>query len=313
MLSYALGQLLAVDLAIIPLLAHWLGQIKFPGAIAQVGLGYFWLSMLVFYVRPWKHGLSHPIYLYFLVGLLDFEGNFCISEAFGLIPPIIARFLLNLSLPVGVLLDVFHSGKVPTLTQLLGLMAVVAGVVLAVLSPLTLAGERDRTQATKGVLYALASTVLGALSGLAQNFLMKQEGKQVEMIACMSLAAVVAAAIQLPLWERERYTLLPKPALALVGIVSISFLIFIFYIGSVLFKRKYPQALPLNLLTINGYVFLGELVFFKNWDALEPLLGGALVLTIGGALVYHLEARRSEEADDSLKPGAEEVPLLDEN
>ena len=314
MLSFALGQALAIALAMIPLLAKWLGSIGFPGAIAQVGLGYFWMLLLLFYVQPWKTGLSNPLYLYLLVGVMDFESNFCISEAFGLIPPIIARLMLNLTLPLSFFLEFIAQGKLPSSVQVLGLVLVLVGVVLAAASPVTLAAVTDRTQAAKGLLFAMASTFLGALSGLSQKTLMRGKDKHSEMVACMSVSAVLVAAVQLPPWEVERYKNLENPGAAVAGIAAISVLIFAFYFGSIHYNRRFPHALPFNLLTINAHVFMGELLVFGNWEVAEPMLAGAFILTVGGGLVVHLSAAEKAEAaqrPESFKALDEEGPLLE--
>jgi hypothetical protein len=293
---------------LIPILAKRLGSIGYPGAIAQVGLGYFWIALLIFYLRPWETGLRHPVWLYFLVGIIDFEGNFCISEAFGFLPPLSGRFLLTLNLPFSFVLGFLsdRGSRLPSPVQIVGLLAVISSVVLVSGSDYT-RGDQPTEAWAQGILLGVTSAFLGSLSSVIQGALLTsgedRESKEIEMISMMGIAGFIVSCIQLPLWELHRYTEKSLSTESILEILVISICIFIFYFGTISYNKEYPNILRYNMLTVNAFVFLGDLVFFRDWSVLDVWMASGYLLNVGGALVFYLADHSEVKHDiDEVQP-----------
>jgi solute carrier family 35 protein F1/2 len=311
------GQILSLLLAGTGIFSQGLANKKVDTPSFQSFLNYVLLSCLLLrrcYRRGGKLDLKMAWWKYFLLAVLDVEGNYLLVRAYA----------EGVSITSATLLDCFTIPNVMILSRicfktrflanhLIGVVMCVLG--LSVLVAIDATSKSADSSSIIGDVLVIAATFLYAASNVAQEYVVKNFDIE-EYLGMLGLFGAIISGCQCLVLERDQlhklFTGDIEGSLDETGNVVAMFAGFAlclasFYLISANFMRTADATLfNLSLLSSDVFGLLAGVFLFG--ERLSPYYFGAFVLTIGGAVVYN-----QREAVSNMRSQGTDVAGIDQD
>ncbi|KAI8352075.1 solute carrier family 35 member SLC35F1/F2/F6 [Blakeslea trispora] len=316
----ALGQLLSLCITGTNVTTTQINQqYQFSAPTTQTFLVYAVLATVYNSYALYKRGLRGWLMQfrqrgihYFILGLIDVEGNYFVVKAYQYTSLLSAMLLNCWSTPVCMILSYFVLKSRFRWLQCAGVLIALGGMGMLIASDVMEGKDYAALDAVKGDLFCLLGATLYGFSNVGEEY-MARKHPLYEVIGMFTFFATFINFVQLMILERHEFGAFSSNPGAAGMVVVYTFCMFILYsLAPVLFRMGSAVLYNLSLLTSNFYgLIFGIGLFGYHITVMYPI---AYVIIIVGIAIYHLfpyrtEAPKEEEGVDSasVHSGAPEI------
>ncbi|KAG0164179.1 hypothetical protein DFQ28_010699 [Apophysomyces sp. BC1034] len=268
-------------------------RFSFAAPTSQTFLNYACLAIVYNSYAIYKRGIRgwllqfwrRGIY-YFILGLIDVEGNYFVVKSFQYTSMLSAMLLDCWSTPVCMVLSYFFLKVRYRWVQYLGVFIALCGLGMLVGSDVMTGKNYEAVNAVKGDLFCLLGATLYGFSNVGEEF-MARKHPLYEVIGMFTFFATFINLIQLMILERDELSTFVNTPEAIGMVVVYTVCMFTLYsLAPVMFRLGSALLYNLSLLTSDFYgLIFGLGLFGYKVTFLYPI---AYVVVIIGIAIYHV-------------------------
>ncbi|XP_018444080.1 uncharacterized protein LOC108816023 isoform X1 [Raphanus sativus] len=299
LIGLVLGQILSLLSTSIGFTTSELVRKGINAPTSQSFLGYVLLAIVYGSIMLYRRSvIKAKWYYYFLLALVDVEGNFLVVKAFQYTSMTSVMLLDCWAIPcVLVLTWVFLKTRY-SLMKISGVAVCIIGVVMVVFSDVHAGDRAGGRNPVKGDFLVIAASTLYAFSNTSEEFLVKKADR-VELMSFVGLFGAIIGAIQISIFERDALNAIHWSTEAVLPYIGIAIGLFLFYsILTVLLKTNGTAMFTLSLLTSDMWAVLIRI--FAYHEKVDWLYYLAFATTAIGLIIYSMK-----ENDQESKRGGE--------
>lgn len=229
----------------------------------------------------WRRGIY-----YFILGLIDVEGNYFVVKAYQYTNLLSAMLLNCWSTPVCMILSFIFMKIRYRWVQYVGVVIALGGMGILIASDVMEGKNYDAVDAVKGDLFCLLGATLYGCSNVFEEF-MARKHPLYEVIGMFTFFATIINFVQLWILERDEFIAFTQNPEAVGMVMVFTVCMFILYsLAPVMFRLGSAVLYNLSLLTSNFYgLIFGIGLFGYHITIMYPF---AYVVIIMGIAIYHI-------------------------
>ncbi|KAJ0255547.1 Solute carrier family 35 protein [Hirschfeldia incana] len=288
LIGLVLGQILSLLSTSIGFTTSELVRKGINAPTSQSFLGYVLLAIVYGSIMLYRRSvIKARWYYYFLLALVDVEGNFLVVKAFQYTSMTSVMLLDCWAIPcVLVLTWVFLKTRY-SLMKISGVVVCIVGVVMVIFSDVHAGDRAGGSNPVKGDFLVIAAATLYAVSNTSEEFFVKNADR-VELMSFVGLFGAIIGAIQISIFERDALNAIHWSTEAVLPYLGIAIGVFLFYtILTVLLKVDWLYYLAFATTAIG-------LIIYSMKDKDQEIQRG-------GEVVDEQRKRLDEEDGDSLR------------
>ncbi|KAI8988714.1 hypothetical protein BDB01DRAFT_719490 [Pilobolus umbonatus] len=235
--------------------------------------------------RGWLYQFRRRGLIYFIIGLIDMEGNYFVVKAYQYTSLLSAMLLNCWSTPVCIILSFFLLKIRYRWVQYLGVVIALGGMGMLIASDVMEGKNYSATDAVKGDLFCLLGATLYGVSNVSVEY-MSREHPIYEVTGMFSFFATFINLIQIVVLERNEFSQFTRNPEAIGMVIVFTACMFVLYsLAPVMFRLGSAVLYNLSLLTSNFYgLIFGIGLFGYKITIMYPF---AYVIIIIGIAIYH--------------------------
>ncbi|KAL9295521.1 putative solute carrier family 35 member SLC35F1/F2/F6 [Arabidopsis thaliana] len=306
LIGLGLGQILSLLCTSNAFTSSELARKGINAPTSQTFLSYTLLAVvyggIMLYRRPTIKG---KWYHYFLLALVDVEGNFLVVKA-NQYTSITSIMLLDCwAIPCVLVLTWMFLKTKYRLMKISGVFICIAGVVMVLFSDVHAGSRAGGSNPVKGDFLVLAGATLYAVSNTTEEFLVKN-ADTVELMTFMGLFGAIISAIQVAIFEQGELKAIHWSADAVFPFLRFAITMFLFYsLLPILLRTNGSTMFTLSLLTSDMWAVLIRI--FAYHEKVDWLYYLAFATTAIGLIIYSMKEKDEEEEREEQRK-----KLLDE-
>ncbi|KAI9481580.1 MAG: hypothetical protein EXX96DRAFT_567287 [Benjaminiella poitrasii] len=229
----------------------------------------------------WRRGIY-----YFVLGLIDVEGNYFVVKAYQYTSLLSAMLLNCWSTPVCMILSFFLMKIRYRWVQYVGVVIALGGMGMLIASDVMEGKDYAAVDAVKGDLFCLLGATLYGFSNVGEEW-MARKHPLYEVIGMFTFFATFINFVQLMILERNEFSAFTQNPEAVGMVMVYTVCMFVLYsLAPVMFRLGSAVLYNLSLLTANFYgLVFGISLFGYHITIMYPF---AYVVIIIGIAIYHL-------------------------
>ncbi|XP_024012900.1 solute carrier family 35 member F1 isoform X4 [Eutrema salsugineum] len=251
---------------------------------------------IMLYRRP---TIKAKWYHYFLLALVDVEGNFLVVKA-NQYTSITSVMLLDCwAIPCVLVLTWLFLKTKYRLMKISGVVICIVGVVMVVFSDVHAGSQAGGSNPVKGDFLVIAGATLYAVSNTSEEFLVKN-ANTVELMTFMGFFGAIISAIQIGILERGELRSIHWSADVVFPFLRVAVTMFFFYsLLPVLLKTNGSTTFTLSLLTSDMWAV--SIRIFAYHEKVDWLYYLAFATTAIGLIIYSMKEKDEEEQRDEQR------------
>ncbi|MCO5551665.1 hypothetical protein L7F22_005169 [Adiantum nelumboides] len=240
-------------------------------------------------------------YYYFLLALMDVEGNYFVVKAYQYTSLTSVMLLDCWTIPCVLLLTWLVIKTKYSAGQLIGVCACVLGLVLVILSDVHASDRSGGSNAILGDALVIIGATLYALTNVSEEFLIKKVDF-VELMTFLGLFGTLISGCQVAILERGELSDISWTRHAILPFVGYSVSLFLFY-STVPFILRLSGSALLNLSLLTSDMWAVAIRVFAYHQEVDWLFYVAFATVAVGIVIY------SASGGSSHSPQAETVAV----
>ncbi|CAN7128716.1 unnamed protein product [Brassica rapa subsp. narinosa] len=293
LIGLVLGQILSLLSTSIGFTTSELVRKGINAPTSQSFLGYVLLAIVYGSIMLYRRSvIKAKWYYYFLLALVDVEGNFLVVKAFQNTSMTSVMLLDCWAIPCVLLLTWVFLKTRYSLMKISGVVVCILGVVMVVFSDVHAGDRSGGRNPVKGDFLVIAAATLYSFSNTSEEFFVKNADR-VELMSFVGLFGAIIGAIQISIFERDALIAIHWSTEAVLPYIGIAIGVFLFYtILTVLLKTNGTAMFTLSLLTSDMWAVLIRI--FAYHEKVDWLYYLAFATTAIGLIIYSMKDNDQE-------------------
>ncbi|CAA7016691.1 unnamed protein product [Microthlaspi erraticum] len=251
---------------------------------------------IMLYQRP---TIKAKWYHYFLLALVDVEGNFLVVKAYQYTSITSVMLLDCWAIPCVLLLTWAFLHTKYRLMKIGGVVICIVGVVMVVFSDVHAGDRAGGSNPVKGDFLVIAGATLYAVSNTTEEFLVKN-ANTVELMTFLGFFGSIVSAVQIGILERDELKAIQWSPDVVYPFLRVTVTMFLFYsLLPVLLKTSGATMFTLSLLTSDMWAVLIRI--FAYHEKVDWLYYLAFATTATGLFIYSMKEKDEEEQRDDVQ------------
>ncbi|CAA7016692.1 unnamed protein product [Microthlaspi erraticum] len=294
LIGLGLGQILSLLSTSVSFTSSEFARKGISAPTAQTFLGYLLLGVVyggvMLYRRPTIKG---KWYYYFLLALVDVEGNFLMAKAYQNTSMTSIMLLDCWAIPCVLFLTWVFLKTRYKLMKIAGVVICTVGAVMVVFSDVHAGDRAGGSNPVKGDLLVIVGATLYAVCNVSQEFLVTNADR-IELMAFVGLFGAIIGAIQVSIFERGVLKSIDWSSGVGLRYLGIAIAWFLFYsLLTVLLKTSGSAMFTLSLLTSDMWAVLIRI--FAYHEKVDWLYYLAFATTAIGLIIYSMKEKDEGE------------------